>query len=532
MQNTDVRIRRIAAYAVVTALFLSLAPVAEIPGSTVAEPADLLNQRIEEAALGENWKRTAEFLDRMDDSSYSSAARFVKGHACLALNRNNESLRLFLDASSKEGLKEWDQWAADLVARNPGSAVAHYLKGDALARNERWDEALESLDQALRIKPDYPLALDARGVVLCAMGRWDKAESDFLQVCKVDSSFADGQAALGTCKFLTNRHIAAADAYDHALKLSPEFALAMNGRGCIKFKSGPKEWEEATEEFENADKQLSLSLFYFNADVLYQAAAEAGSKANLYFQPADFTNWDGLKLVIEDKSSILHPHFRDMSLPEEVDRTVIDSFNNLLEEKTFYEESEAAIGELIGTIIKDPDGTGIGGLLAETKIIRSKSEEELDSYDRSAIRGLNRCLLEELYPTMIARAGSNEAGMSLTRTGGLAYDGYAYKQTLSNRELLGGLNRIDNVYRPMADFLQETPVVKELFGWVGHKWNRHLDPARSQNIAILQDRGLVGGAVHPGGVSTEEIMASFFREDDWTVVNWFGLAYKVLPEQR
>ena len=163
---------------------LLCAPLVGMPGIVVAELTHLMDQEVEKAILAEEWSKVADLLDSDDSLTSASVARLIKGHACLALNRNNESLELFLNASSAEDLERWEEWTLGFAEQNPHNAVVHYLKGDAFARMEQWDSAILAFDKALQIKPDYPLALNARGVALCACGRWDGAEADFERVCQ------------------------------------------------------------------------------------------------------------------------------------------------------------------------------------------------------------------------------------------------------------------------------------------------------------------------------------------------------------
>ena len=95
------------------------------------------------------------------------------GHACLWLNRNDESLTLFLSLADDRAGRAWLEWTETFVKEHDGAPVAHYLRGDALARSGRWVEAIDCYHKALNTRGDFALALNARGVAYAELGwRW------------------------------------------------------------------------------------------------------------------------------------------------------------------------------------------------------------------------------------------------------------------------------------------------------------------------------------------------------------------------
>ena len=101
------------------------------------------------AALNSDWPAVAELLKPARPDS--AVEGLLLGHACLALNRNNDSLNQFLSFSSPDSLTAWNEWTTQLTQKHPDNKVARYLHGDSLARLQKWDDAIREFDEGLRL---------------------------------------------------------------------------------------------------------------------------------------------------------------------------------------------------------------------------------------------------------------------------------------------------------------------------------------------------------------------------------------------
>ncbi len=213
---------------------------------------------VEDALLKGNWKEVCETLEKDSSRAEDPVARLIMAHGCLASNRNNASMLLLLSAQEGGDLKEWCAWTESFLLRNPRNPVALYLSGDAKARIGKLDEAVNAFTQALQAKEDFALAYNARGVVHVLNNEWDRAWVDFSLATKLAPDFADGYVGLGTLGVLRETSLdldtGTLDAFNQAISINPEFALAYNGRGCIYF--GSARFEQAVEDFSIAS-QLS-----------------------------------------------------------------------------------------------------------------------------------------------------------------------------------------------------------------------------------------------------------------------------------
>lgn len=213
-------------------------------------PSTEVSSDIERAVLDKEWTTVTKKLESVEPGNSSPVLRAIKGHAGLALNRNNDALCLFLSISTEEELKEWDDWTEVFVRNKFNSEMTHYLKGDALARQKKWDRALEEFNKALEINPDDEMVLNARGVVYAAKGDWDASLIDLTKATMVNKDFADAYNSLGAM-WIQRRTggRGALKAFNQAIKLSPDFSLALNGRGSANFVLGY--WNKAEEDYEN-----------------------------------------------------------------------------------------------------------------------------------------------------------------------------------------------------------------------------------------------------------------------------------------
>ena len=116
-----------------------------------------------EAAFSrEDWANVLEFAKPGPNAP--AEIRISAAHASLALNRNNEATCL-LSALSPDDLVRWDVWTVDFLNSHLQSATAHYLRGDAMARLNRFEGDAEEFNRSLELDEQHVLSLNARGVV-------------------------------------------------------------------------------------------------------------------------------------------------------------------------------------------------------------------------------------------------------------------------------------------------------------------------------------------------------------------------------
>src|ERR1035441_3294477 len=115
---------------------------------------------VETALLAEDWKTVANMLASVNPQTPSPVLRMIKGHACLALNQNNEAVCLFLSGSPTNQCLIWHKWAQDFVVSHSKSPIAQYLVGSTL---EQHRDLVVKANPIAYAKADAPPMLIAHG---------------------------------------------------------------------------------------------------------------------------------------------------------------------------------------------------------------------------------------------------------------------------------------------------------------------------------------------------------------------------------
>lgn len=181
--------------------------------------------------------------------------RILYGHSALATGENSVAVEQFYcatDSFASATIKEWLVWTQKLAKSLPNLASAHYLYGDALARNGDLAKAKTEFDKAIALNSHHVLALNARGVTEWLLYESDtlkyeehelKAIDDFITANKIDTGFADAWANRGVIGLRDKSELAkASEKFNRAFDLDSTYWLALNGRAVAAGASG-KYWD-------------------------------------------------------------------------------------------------------------------------------------------------------------------------------------------------------------------------------------------------------------------------------------------------
>jgi len=131
-----------------------------------------------------------------------------QGQDVEAINHLNEALRL-----------------------EPESPITHLNLGGALERQGRFEDAVHHYNEALRIVPTYARAHTNLGVALAKQGQYDEAIEHHTEALRIEPGFAEAHNNLANVLAGQGEFEAAMQHYTEALRLNPGYAQAHTNLG-------------------------------------------------------------------------------------------------------------------------------------------------------------------------------------------------------------------------------------------------------------------------------------------------------------
>jgi len=104
-----------------------------------------------------------------------------------------EAAELNSRAQLHDSKGEWEQSVpmyTRAVELYPEFVVAHYNRGIALGKTQKYEEAKEALTKAIKLKPDFAAAYTARGDINAGAGDYDTAVSDYSMAIELYPDYA------------------------------------------------------------------------------------------------------------------------------------------------------------------------------------------------------------------------------------------------------------------------------------------------------------------------------------------------------
>jgi len=134
------------------------------------------------------WKSTA-----LDDP----VPLWLWGYASLVRGDYRQAQEALSRVGDMQTLGRLLEWAEALAKEQPSSAVAQTLKGDALARAGKYDQALTASDEAVRLDPDSALARYIRGNTYQQKDEFDRAIADYDKAIALNPTFSPAYSNRG-----------------------------------------------------------------------------------------------------------------------------------------------------------------------------------------------------------------------------------------------------------------------------------------------------------------------------------------------
>ena len=123
-------------------------------------------------------------------------------------------------------------------------------KGNALAELERYDEAIEAFNEAIRLDPNDPQTWSAKGISLMMQGKYDGAIKAYDEAIKLDPNDALIWNSKGIALGKQEKYDEAVEAFNEAIKIDPNYAGDWNNKGNALAEL--ERYDEAIEAFNEA----------------------------------------------------------------------------------------------------------------------------------------------------------------------------------------------------------------------------------------------------------------------------------------
>jgi Tfp pilus assembly protein PilF len=128
-------------------------------------------------------------------------------------------------------------WPPPWLPKLPGSnaAAEAHTRAMNLLNAERYPEAIQYLDEAIRLDPRYAVAFSNRGVAYYSLGQYEQAIKDYDEAIRLDPRHVS--AYTGRCGSYNSlgQHQQAMQDCNEAIRLDPRNADAHNNRGVAYY---------------------------------------------------------------------------------------------------------------------------------------------------------------------------------------------------------------------------------------------------------------------------------------------------------
>ncbi len=241
----------------VAASLLTAAGLPELIASTTEEYEELavglagdphrltgIRERLERHRLTAPLFDTKAFTGHLETAYQAMYARHVDSGAVQAHCDHGDALAR--GNRFEEALASY-QLALDI---RPDHAAAWYRRGNALHELKRTQDSLASYERALAIQPDFAEAWNDRGVVLRTLDRLTEALASYERAIEIKADYAEAHYNRGNALRDLGRPREALASYERALEIRPELADACVNRGNILQDLG--HFAEALSSYERA----------------------------------------------------------------------------------------------------------------------------------------------------------------------------------------------------------------------------------------------------------------------------------------
>lgn len=158
---------------------------------------------------------------------------------------------------SRESVDTALSWYDSQILKNPTDTGLYFAKGSLLAKEGRYEEAVDVLNKVLELDPDNQRVLEIKAHALCELGFYEKALECFDKL----TSISDDEMLWnrkGEVLTKLKRYEEAINSYDRAIELDRNYTEAWYGRGNAQRRLN--EMRKQLSSSENVRKDVSEGL--------------------------------------------------------------------------------------------------------------------------------------------------------------------------------------------------------------------------------------------------------------------------------
>lgn len=217
------------------------------------------------AAMGE-----LEAPNKAAASSYSIVSEWDKSNAAKQMGQGKPSQEIrdsFSGGDTSHSRKEIQSKhskrnpAQDLTGLSTEAAEKHKTLGNTQMANRDYQAALESYSTALELSPEGPYShvyYSNRAAALCYLERYDEAVQDSELAIRLKPTYGKAHARLGLSKYFLNDLECSITAYKTALKYDPDNAASKSYLAKAQLKLKRKQEEEGLKPFSVSNEARRL----------------------------------------------------------------------------------------------------------------------------------------------------------------------------------------------------------------------------------------------------------------------------------
>jgi tetratricopeptide (TPR) repeat protein len=138
----------------------------------------------------------------------------------------------------------------DVKTTLDGHAQVFYERGKRYFEQKKYNSAINSFTQAIKLEPEQAEAYLDRGVAYSNKNQYGLAIQDFAEALKINPSFAEAYINRGKVYDYEGQYDRAIEDYNQALKIHPDDEMAYNYRGLAYGHKG--EYEREIQDYDQA----------------------------------------------------------------------------------------------------------------------------------------------------------------------------------------------------------------------------------------------------------------------------------------